>query len=276
MWAIVPVAAAPGRIQLLAGGAASAAPAAAGFDDQAAADYLLERLLRAGATRLCFVIAPNQTHLLGKFGGSIGFGHVCYTVQPQARGLCDAIFSALPFMHADEEVIVGPLDSVWFPEDALCALPRGVLSFLLFPAQSEEDPSVVMDDFGFVREIRTQTPSLRGAWTWRAFKAPVRVLRELHTLWLRRERRDGEFETLANEHFRRGGRARGVRAGTSYLRVDAAIDRREALRLLTRAEQEQAVDIAPYLEPERAGVWALGRAQPLPPPGNNPTSPSAA
>jgi hypothetical protein len=48
------------------------------------------------------------------------------------------------------------------------------------------------------------------------------------------------------------------------------------LRLMTRIEQEQAVDIGPYLELERAGVWSLGRAQPLPPPGDSPTSPSAA
>jgi len=240
------------------------------------AEHHVERLLRAGATRICFVLGPDQTHLLDKFGGAIGFAHVCYTVQAQPRGLNDAIFCALPLIHADEEVLVAPLDSIWFPEDALCALPRGVLSFLLFPAKSAADRVVVLDDFGYVRELRRDAAAEAGGWTWRAFKAPVRVLRELHTLWLRRNRRDTEIESLANEHFRRGGRARGVRAGTSYLRLDGAQERREALRLMTRVEQDQAVDIGPYLEPERAGVWALGRAQPLPPSGDNPTSPTAA
>lgn len=254
MWGIVPVAS----------------------SEHTVADHVVERLLRAGATRLCLVVAPNQTHVLDKFGGAIGFAHVCYTVQPQPLGLNDAVFRALPFIHADEEVLVAPMDSIWFPEDALCALPRGVMSFLLFRAKSEDDHSVVLDDFGYLREIRSDAVPAAGAWTWRAFKAPVRVLRELHTLWLRRDRRDDEIESLVNEHFRRGGRARGVRAGASYRRFDAALDRREALRLMTDVEQEQAVDIGPFLEPERAGVWSLGRAQPLPPPGDNPTSPSAA
>jgi glucose-1-phosphate thymidylyltransferase len=253
MWGIVPVAS----------------------SEHTVAEPLVERMLRAGATRICFVIAPGQTHLLDKFGGAIGFAHVCYTVQQQPRGLNDAIFCALPLIHADEEVLVAPLDSIWFPEDALSALPRGVLSFLLFRAQSGSDPAVVMDDFGYVREIRTDVTDGKGAWTWRALKAPVRVLRELHTLWMRRDRRDQDIEPLANEHFRRGGRARGVRAGSSYLRLDASLDRREALRLMTPVV-DQPVYIGPFLEPERAGVWSLGRAQPLPPSGDHPTSPSAA
>ena len=255
MWGIVPVA----------------------TSEHAVAEHLVERMLRAGATRLCVVIAPSQTHLLETFGGAVGFAHVCYTVQTQPRGLNDAIFSALPLIHADEEVLVAPLDSIWFPEDALSTLPRGVLSFLLFRAQSETDPVVVLDDFGYVREIRPEAPvPLGSAWTWRAFKAPARVLRELHTLWLRRDRRDSAVESLANEHFRRGGRARGVRAGSSYFRVDSSTDHHEALRLMTRAEQDQAVDIGPYLEPERAGAWALGRAQPLPSSRDHPTPPTAA
>lgn len=254
MWGIVPVAS----------------------SEHTVAEHLVERLLRAGATRLCFVIGPDQTHLLDKFGGAIGFAHVCYTVQTRPRGLNDAIFCALPLIHADEEVVVAPLDSIWFPEDALCALPRGILSFLLFRAQSDTDQSVVMDDYGYVREIRSDAGGAAGAWTWRAFKAPVRVLRELHTLWLRRDRRDTEIDSLVNEHFRRGGRARGVRAGASYLRFDSSLDRREAVRRMTRVEPDHAVDIAPYLESERAGAWSLGRAQPLPPPSDNPTSPSAA
>jgi hypothetical protein len=240
------------------------------------AEHLVERLLRAGATRLCFVIAPGQAHLLDKFGGAIGFAHVCYTVQPQPRGFCDAIFRAMPLIHADEEVLVAPLDSIWFPEDALSSLPRGVLSFLLFRAQTETDRSVVTDDFGFVREIRPGSSERPAAWTWRAFKSPLRVLRELHTLWLRRDRRDDELEPLVNEYFRRGGRARGVRAGASYQRLDASVEAQDIVRSIARVQQEQAIDIAAYLEPERSGVWALGRAQPLPPRGDNPTSPTAA
>ena len=60
--------------------------------------YLVERMLRAGATRICFVLSPGTFDVLEHYGGSIGLAHVSYTVQPKATGLCDSIFRALPMI----------------------------------------------------------------------------------------------------------------------------------------------------------------------------------
>jgi glucose-1-phosphate thymidylyltransferase len=56
---------------------------------------------------------------------------VCYTAQSHPAGLCDAVFRALPLIGPSEPVLIGLPDTIWFPEDGLCALDDGALSFLL-------------------------------------------------------------------------------------------------------------------------------------------------
>src|SRR5437773_511259 len=129
--------------------------------------YLVERMLRAGATRICFVLSPGTFDVLEHYGGSIGLAHVSYTVQPKATGLCDSIFRALPMIHPDDEVLVGLPATIGFPENALCTLPRGVLSFLLVPAKAPERfDAVITDDFGWVREIQSQQTDAASDWIW--------------------------------------------------------------------------------------------------------------
>ena len=69
---------------------------------------------------------------------ALGDTAFAYVVQNQANGLCDAIFRALPLIGPDEPVLLGLPDTVWFPEDALAALPDDRLSFLLFPVDAPE------------------------------------------------------------------------------------------------------------------------------------------
>jgi len=40
------------------------------------------------------------------------------------NGLCDAIFTALPFVDPGADVLIGLPDTVWFPEDGFEHLPR--------------------------------------------------------------------------------------------------------------------------------------------------------
>ena len=62
-------------------------------------------------------------------------------------------------------VLVGLPDTVWFPEDALRALPDDRLSFLLFPVDHPERfDAVSADDEGRVREIQVKQPSPRSMW----------------------------------------------------------------------------------------------------------------
>ena len=42
---------------------------------------------------------------------------------------------ALPLIEPHEGVLIGLPDTIWFPEDALRALPDDVLAFLLFPVE---------------------------------------------------------------------------------------------------------------------------------------------
>ncbi len=50
-------------------------------------------------------------------------------MQPRPAGLCDALFRAAPLIPADEMVVIGLPDTVWFPEDGLCALGDETLNF---------------------------------------------------------------------------------------------------------------------------------------------------
>jgi tRNA (mo5U34)-methyltransferase len=197
-------------------------------------EYLVERLLRAGATRLVFVISPGKSDILEYYGGRVGGADVAYVMQPRPSGLCDAIFRALPLIHDGEEVAVGLPDTVWFPEDGLRALDRGRLSFLLFPVERPElFDAVLTDEAGRVRGIRVKEESPGSSWVWGAFRMPVEVLRALHALWVERGRSDEYFGTLVNAFLDRGGEASAVRAGSAYVDVGTLNGYREAINLLS-------------------------------------------
>jgi dTDP-glucose pyrophosphorylase len=200
---------------------------------RAVSEYLVERLIAAGAERLCFVISPGKSDILAYYGGHVAGVPVCYAVQPTPSGLCDAVFRALPFAHPSETMAVGLPDTVWFPRDGLCELPEDVLSFLLFPVrQPQLFDAVVTDERGRVLEVQVKSDHPSSTWIWGAFKAPVTVLRELHRLWEARNFADQYIGTLVNHYLARGGRAEGVRAGVSYVDVGTLHGYREALGLL--------------------------------------------
>jgi len=167
------------------------------------------------------------------FGGSIGSVRLFYTVQPQPSGLCDAIFRALPLIHADETAIVGLPDTVWFPEDGLRCLPEDTLSFLLFPvALPELFDAVITGNDGRVLEIQVKRPDAGSKWIWGAFKLTGGILRELHSLWSESQDRPEYIGTLVNSYLARGGEARAVAAGSSYVDVGTLNGYRSALQML--------------------------------------------
>jgi glucose-1-phosphate thymidylyltransferase len=200
---------------------------------RAVSEYLVERLVLGGAGKLCFVISPGKSDIMEYYGGSVFAADVFYSVQPSPSGLCDAIFRALPLIPPDEEVLVGLPDTVWFPEDALTALPGGTLSFLLFPVEQPElFDAVVCDPGGNVREIQVKRPGAASNWVWGAFKMTGAILRELRDLWQAREQQDEYVGTLVNAWLSAGGRAVGVTAGTSYVDVGTVRGYRQAVALL--------------------------------------------
>lgn len=237
MWGIIPAAGAGSRIQPLAF-SKELLPVGSRFDGsterpRAVSEYLVDRMVIGGATRICFVISPGKSDILEYYGGSIGSTTLCYVVQPRPAGLCDAIFRALPLIAAADPVLVGLPDTIWFPEDSLCALPNNSLSFLLFPVERPEFfDAVVSDSTGAVREIQVKQKDAESNWIWGAFKLPGRVLQHLYDMWIERDRRDEYIGTLVNAYLQNGGHAVGVRAGKGYVDVGTLHGYREAINLL--------------------------------------------
>jgi glucose-1-phosphate thymidylyltransferase len=238
MWGIVPAAGRGSRIQPLAF-SKELLPIGGRVQDDvqrpcAVAEYLLDRLVRGGADKVCFVIGAGKSDILEYFGGRFASASLAYVVQPEPAGLCDAIFRARPLLAEGDTVAVGLPDTVWFPEDGLAGLPDDELSFLLFPVDHPElFDAVALDANDGVREIRVKQDDPRTRWIWGAFKMPVRIFDELHRLWLTREPRDEYIGTLVNEWLARGGHARGVRRGESYVDVGTLRGYRAAMQLLT-------------------------------------------
>ncbi|WP_207478352.1 nucleotidyltransferase family protein [Arenibaculum pallidiluteum] len=266
MWGIVPAAGSGTRIQPLAF-SKELLPVGSRMDGgverpRAVSEYLVERMLRAGADKICFVISPGKHDILEYYGGSIGGAAIAYVVQPRPGGLCDAVFRALPLIGPDEPVLVGLPDTVWFPEDALAALPDDRLSFLCFPVDRPEFfDAVVHDASGRVQEIQVKSAAASSRWIWGAFKMTGAILAELHALWLERGRGDEYIGTLVNAWIGQGGAAWAVRAGESYVDVGTLHGYRAAIGLLaSRDEQDTGGRDLPPL-PAKAGT-ALPSAPP--------------
>lgn len=237
MWGIIPAAGAGSRIQPLAF-SKELLPVGSRMDGEierpkAVSEYLVERMVLGGVTKICFVISAGKSDIMEYYGGSIAGVPICYAVQPRACGLCDAIFQALPLVHPDEEAAVGLPDTIWFPADALSALPAGSFSFLVFPVDNPGlFDAVVTDGNDSVLEIQVKDPRAKSSWIWGAFKFPGAVLHNLHRLWLSRGRADEYLGTLVNAWLAEGGKARAVRAGKSYVDVGTFNGYRQALHLL--------------------------------------------
>jgi len=209
---------------------------------RAVSEYLVERMTLGGADKICFVISAGKSDILEYYGGGkVNSASFIFVVQPQPAGLCDAIFHAAPVVAADECVLIGLPDTIWFPEHGLCALPDDELSFLLFPVEQPQFfDAVVTDDNGRVIEIQVKQNDARSHWVWGAFKMPAPVFEELHQLWLAREKRDEYFGTLVNAWIAQGGSASGVRAGESYVDVGTLDGYRAAIRLLNERREAMA------------------------------------
>lgn len=238
MWGLIPAAGRGSRIQPL-GFSKELLPIARRLENgaerpRAVSEFLVERLIAGGATKLCFVISSGKSDILEYYGGSVRGFPVCYVVQPEPVGLCDAIFRVLPLLFPNEPVAVGLPDTIWFPETALAGLPDDELSFLLFPVDHPQFFDVVIADAsGHVRRIDVKPQTPQSSWVWGAFKMPGAIMTDLFDLWQARHRQDEYFGTLVNAYLAAGGRARAFPAGTHYVDVGTLVGCRDAARLLS-------------------------------------------
>jgi glucose-1-phosphate thymidylyltransferase len=242
MWGIIPAAGSGTRIQPLAF-SKELLPVGGRVDGaverpRAISEYLVDRMMIGGAKKLCFVIAPGKSDILEYYGGgTLDSVTISFVVQPRPSGLCDAIFQAAPLVAPGEHVCIGLPDTIWFPENALCALPDDELSFLLFPvAHPQFFDAVRTTTDGRVLEIQVKQQNAGSSWIWGAFKMPGNILHELYSLWLARDRRDEYIGTLVNAWLATGGSAVGIRSGESYVDVGTLNGYREAMNLLWREQ----------------------------------------
>ncbi|WP_439363596.1 nucleotidyltransferase family protein [Bradyrhizobium sp. DASA03005] len=241
MWGIVPAAGRGSRIQPLAF-SKELLPVGSRRDEGtdrpcAVSEYLLERLILGGADKICFVISPGKSDILEYFGDHYGSAELAYVVQPEASGLCDAVFRASTVVGRHEDVMVGLPDTVWFPKAALQSLPDADLSFLLFPVEHPEFFDAVVLDGEQVTEIQVKQPNAASRWIWGAFKMSAHGFRQLQSLWHARERGDEYFGTLVNAYLAAGGNGIGVKAGESYVDVGTIDGYRTAMALLAESAE---------------------------------------
>lgn len=220
----------------------------------AVSEYLLDRMVAAGADKLCFVIGPGKSDILEYYAEGYRGAATVYVVQPRPSGLCDAIFRARALVGENEQVLVGLPDTIWFPINGFAALPKDELSFLLFPVETPEHfDAVVVDDEGWVRRIEVKQPNATSHWVWGAFAMPAPVFRELLALWQARQRADEYMGTLVNAYLAQGGRALGIKAGETYVDVGTIGGYRQALRLLADADagaaSPQGAAVPPAISP---------------------------
>lgn len=212
---------------------------------RAVCEYLLDRMLQGGATRICFVISPAKTDIINYFGGRFGNAAICYAIQANPEGLCDAIFTTLPFIPPEDDVLIGLPDTVWFPENGFQQLPSRKFSFLLFPVERPElFDAVITDEQGFVQKIEVKEKKPSTDWIWGGLKLPGAELVLLRRLWHERGRADQYLGTLVNSHIANGHKVAAIKCGERYVDVGTLHGYREASQLLADQNQVASADIA--------------------------------
>lgn len=239
MWGIVPAAGHGSRIQPL-GFSKELLPIGTTIDGEAHSlqpviNYVIDRLIAGGASKLCLVVSPEKSDVLKYVAGKTLPVETCCVFQPKPIGLVDAVFRAIPFVRADEVVMIGLPDTLWFPEDGYRQLSDDVPSVLMFPVtQPQLFDVVILDGEENVAEVQVKVPNPDSSWIWGAIKLPGNVFHALHRIWVERGSTDEQIGTLINAYIAQGGTVKGVRRGESYVDVGTVAGYVEAVQLLDR------------------------------------------
>jgi glucose-1-phosphate thymidylyltransferase len=224
MWGIIPAAGEGKRIQPLA---FSKELLPVGFDQRneqkkprAVSEFIVERLIVGGATKICFIISPSKGDILRYHAHGTPNELFVYVVQPQPFGLCDAVFRPARLIGSNEQVLIGLPDTVWFPTEGFCFLPDDQLSLLLFRVRSPEYfDAVVLNAKAEIQNIEVKQKNPTSNWVWGAIKMNGAMYHDLRRLWMERQQQDEFLGTLINAWIANGGRGYGVQKGLDYIDV---------------------------------------------------------
>ncbi len=190
---------------------------------KAVSEYLVERMVAAGADEICMVISAEKTDIVKYYAEHDYAAEIFYIVQPRPLGLCDAVFRTAPFARRHQEVLIGLPDTIWFPEDAfLVALDfqESDVNLVLFPSNNPAAfDAVVCDERGFVEEVQVKRKAPTSRWIWGAITTEGECLQRLERLWQERHRRDEYLGDLLNAFVAGGNLVRGLKCGTAYIDV---------------------------------------------------------
>ena len=190
---------------------------------KAVAEYLVERMIAAGADKICMVISAEKADIVRYFAERDYAAEIFYVVQLQPRGLCDALFRAEPFTFREDHVLIGLPDTIWFPENAYrSALEnnRADVNLVLFPVEEPQFfDAVVCDEHGYVQQVEVKRPRASSQWIWGAVTATGETFHALKLLWESRHRQDEYLGHMLNAHIKTGNAVAGVHVGEIYMDV---------------------------------------------------------
>src|SRR2546423_863311 len=190
---------------------------------KAVSEYLVERMIAAGAEQICMVISAEKVDIVKYYAERDYAAEIFYVVQQKPHGLCDALFRAEPFARMHDQVLIGLPDTIWFPENAyLPALDsrEADVNLVLFPV---DNPSifdaVTCDELGYVREVQVKTKDANSHWIWGAVTSQGEAFHRLKLLWESRHRKDEFLGDLLNAFIAAGHVVRGRYSGEVYMDV---------------------------------------------------------
>lgn len=191
---------------------------------KAVTEYLVERMIAAGATEICMVISGEKTDIVRYFAEREYAAEIFYVVQQQPRGLCDALFRAEPFARSHDHVLLGLPDTIWFPENAYRSAiekSRGAhVNLVCFPViDPSAFDSVVTDEHGYVRRVDVKIKKAESHWIWGAVTTTGEAFRALRLLWESRHRADEYLGHLLNAFIDAGNIVRATHVGEIYMDV---------------------------------------------------------
>lgn len=214
---------------------------------KAVSEYLVERMIAAGADQICTVISAEKDDIIRYYSERQYAAEIFYVVQRNPQGLCDAIFRAEPFAHHHDYVLIGLPDTIWFPENSYrvaLEAQRADVSLILFPVG---DPSVfdavVCDSEGYVQQVQVKQENAASHWIWGAVVCTGESLHALKLLWQARHREDEYLGHLLNAYIEAGNSVRAVFAGEHYMDVGTLDGYRRAqdyLRSLPRQLEKES------------------------------------
>jgi len=207
---------------------------------KAVSEYLVERMIAAGATQICMIISAEKSDIVRYYAERDYNAEVFYVVQQKPNGLCDALFRATPFASTHNQVLIGLPDTIWFPENAYrMPLERDEadVNLVLFPvAEPGSFDAVLCDAQGYMTKVEVKQPDAHSHWIWGAITTTGSAFQALRSLWVSRHCGDEYLGSLLNAYLAAGNAVRGYHVGETYMDVGTLEGYRQAQDFL-RARQ---------------------------------------